>query len=220
MKLQAGVKYEVEIPYAENIGFNFGWCAASQDILEQNLKEIEFVFSIDGWDYLGAVASGYRTNDDGDPCYFIGAVLRDWRIGETHEVKIGLKILNNISDGWQIYTPSSSVYTYIIHPILPTPTPTATFTPTRTPTRISLPAVYPTRTPPCAELAPLYIQNNTNGYVALNLNGVTSYSFWLAPGYQTLWICPGSYQYVASGCGGSSISGTMSAGEEHEFYCQ
>ncbi len=153
-------------------------------------------------------------------CYGLGGVLKNWKAYQNHIIKIGYRIKSEISDGLKIHLPGKSLNIYYFKPYEATFTPTFTHTATYTRTRTPGPIVYPTPTQPCSELSPLYIHNNTNGYVALNLNGLAKYSFWLAAGDHTLWICPGSYSYVASGCGGSSISGTMNAGEEHEFYCR
>ncbi|MCS7009960.1 MAG: hypothetical protein N2049_01975 [Anaerolineales bacterium] len=217
--LQANIEYPIEFSYTEQIYLGSGWCASTKEILDGNLASIQFVFTIDGYSYLSSLAQGYYTValPTGEAhCYGIAGVLQAWKEFENHIVKIGLQITEPIFDGWDKYEPHQYIYTYYFKPIRPTPT--ATFTLTRTPTRTRAP-VYYTATPPCTETAPLYIQNDTGGYISLNLSGVTRFSFWLAPGYHTLQICPGMYSFTASGCGGASTSGTMSAGEEHRFYC-
>lgn len=220
-ELRTGIEYPVEFSHTEPVSFSFGWCALTREILEQNLASIVFVFSIDGYSYADVLSHGYYTLEDNQfpsgevSCYGIAGVLQGWKVGENHIVKIGLEITDSI-DGWYQYEPAQAVYSYFLKPLYPTPT--STFTPTRTPTRTSVP-VYYTATPPCAETVSLRIQNDTGGYISLNLRGVAKYSFWLGPGYHTLQVCPGSYSFTASGCGGATTSGTMNAGEEHRFFC-
>lgn len=91
------------------------------------------------------------------------------------------------------------------------------FTPMPLPT---LPVIPLVATPACEQNASIIIQNDTGGTVTLYLTGPVSYTFYVSPGAQTLSICSGSYSYTAYGCGGASRSGTVSDGEEIEFWCE
>jgi hypothetical protein len=52
------------------------------------------------------------------------------------------------------------------------------------------------------------VQNNTGGYITMNLTGPSYYHFSLGTGRSTISVIKGSYQYVVYGCGGASLSGT------------
>jgi hypothetical protein len=220
----ANMTYPVALPYADQVRFAFGWCALDQAALDQNLQNIEFVFEIDGTSYLNDVGSGYLDSYDEEnpyivhPCYYIGAALSGWQIGEQHEVTIGMRILAEINDGWDTYYRSNSFYIYKVQPAdLPTATPTATVTNTPRP----LPTIpYYTPTPACQASSAITITNSTGGTVTLYLNGPANYVFYLGTGDTTLSVCPGTYSYTAYGCGGASDSGSMTSGDGHEFYCQ
>lgn len=53
------------------------------------------------------------------------------------------------------------------------------------------------------------IQNNTHGYMTLNLVGPATYRFSLKAGKNTITVMKGKYQYTATGCGGSVATGTV-----------
>jgi len=91
------------------------------------------------------------------------------------------------------------------------------FTPMPLPTVAFIPLA---ATPSCDQNASITIQNDTGGQVTLYLSGPVKFTFYVSPGTQTLSICSGSYSYTAYGCGGASRSGSVSDGDEIEFWCQ
>lgn len=56
-------------------------------------------------------------------------------------------------------------------------------------------------------LVKIVIQNNTGGYITLNLTGPSTYQFSLGTGKSTISVAKGTYQYVVYGCG-ASLTGT------------
>ncbi|PKN90344.1 MAG: hypothetical protein CVU45_03075 [Chloroflexi bacterium HGW-Chloroflexi-7] len=153
--------------------------------------------------------------------------MRDWKLGETHQVKIGIIIVKTADDGWGVINSGTEfITTYNFIPVLPpTATPTATPTRTNTPRPTAVPytktpkATLAPTNPPCEINSSIEIDNATGGYVTLKLSGPMKYSFDLPTGTTTLNVCSGSYSYQAWGCGGASDSGTINSGEAHEFYC-
>jgi len=91
------------------------------------------------------------------------------------------------------------------------------FTPMPLPTLAFIPTA---AIPDCDQNAWIVIQNDTGGQLTLYLKGPYNYTFYVSPGTQTLSICSGSYTYTAYGCGGASRSGSVSDGDEIEFWCQ
>ncbi len=53
------------------------------------------------------------------------------------------------------------------------------------------------------------VQNNTHGYMTLNLVGPATYRFSLKAGKNTITVAKGKYQYTATGCGGSVATGKI-----------
>ncbi len=51
------------------------------------------------------------------------------------------------------------------------------------------------------------IQNDTGGYIRINLTGPATYSFSLGAGKSTINVIKGKYTYTVWGCGGASLSG-------------
>ncbi len=214
----------VDISYTDPVRFSYGWCTIDQQVLTENIKNIIFIFEIDGISYLDLAGTGFTVRNFEDdpyskyPCFSIGVVLNDWHKNDRHVVSIGMRVINEINDGWDSYPPSDMVYIYDVRPVdLPTATPTATFTNTPKP----LPTLpYYTPTPACEANSTIEITNSTGSFVSLTLNGPANYYFDLAVGDTTLWVCSGTYSYTAYGCGGASDVGTMTTGDSHEFYCQ
>ena len=214
----------MNIPYDARPRFAFDWCAIDEATLQQNLGKMQLIFTIDEVSYVDALQMQFTNQQDQNdptlsyPCFYIGAVLRGWHIGETHQVSIGYSDAVSINDGWDTYEAGTWVFIYAVNPGA---LPTATFTPTRTATQQPLPTIpYYTPTLACEALASIIITNDTGGPLTLYLNGPASYSFSLGSGDTTLSVCPGLYNYTAYGCGGASDAGVINSDEAHRFYCQ
>ena len=95
-----------------------------------------------------------------------------------------------------------------IHAIPPTPT--------------AKPYVQPTFATCDGETVLVSIINNTGGAVSLTLRGPCSYTFYVAGGSSSITVLPGSYSYIAYGCGGATLSGTRSldGSIEWTWYCE
>lgn len=210
-----------------------GWTAIDQTTLEENAQHIHWIFEIDRQDYFNPDWVGYGFSTDQDdstityPGIFMGATLTGWKVGESHQIRIGYSFDDYINNGWDGF-PSGyeEVFTYNVRVVNP-PTATPTLTPTNTPlpTRTFTPKPFipkppsPTPMPVCSVDSSIEIDNTTGGIVTLKLSGPTKYRFDLATGVTTLNVCSGSYSYQAWGCGGATDSGTINSGEAHEFYC-
>lgn len=223
----------INVPIDQPIQLLQDWTATDQFHLVNSYPNIKWVFTIDGQDYFNpAWVEDGVIPDENDPSIehpgkWFGVVMQNWKLGETHQVKLGIMIEGTVDDGWGVYTPGTEwITTYNFIPVLPptntststptnTPPPTRTFTPkpiiTKTPTATALPA--------CSVDSSIEIDNTTGGTVVLDLKGPTKYRFNLGPGVTTLNVCSGSYSYFATGCGGATDSGTINSGEAHEFYC-
>jgi len=223
----------VNFAYDQPIQFIIGWVAKDQSTLDNNVKKIRWIFTIDGQNFYREdwLEPGETTFEDEPytprPGVWFGAVMEGWKIGEKHNVEIGYVFESSINDGWENYSRGTTYLArYLLIPEkLPTPTPTLTPTRTNTPRPTAVPytmtpkATLAPTNPPCEINSSIEIENSTGGYVTLKLSGPMSYNFELPTGFTTLHVCGGSYSYQAWGCGGAKDSGTINSGESHEFYC-
>lgn len=197
-------------------------------------------FKIDGQSYLSDAFVGtdpYYDSTKGETysARVIGVVTSGWKLNESHQIKIGYMFTEKVSNGWDDFPAGySEAYIYQVQPVeLPTPTPTATRTatptktatstrtPTSTPTRKPQPTTIPaTATPSCNVDSKIYIQNDTGSTITIYLTGPAKFMFYIATGSQSIDVCSGAYSYTGYGCGGSSLNGSMNAGETHTFFCQ
>lgn len=216
-----------------------GWTAVDQTTLEENAQHIHWIFEIDGQDYFNPGWAGYGySTDQNDPSItypgiFMGATLTGWKVGESHQIRIGYSFDDYINNGWDGFPKGyEEVFTYNVR-VINQPTATPTLTPTNTPqptrtftprptkipyTKTPKPTLAPTN-PPCSIDSTIDINNTTGATVYLDLTGPMKFHFDLPTGNTTLNVCSGTYSYFARGCGGATDSGTMLSGEGHEFYC-
>jgi hypothetical protein len=137
--------YNVDVPYDRPISFYIGWIAMDYSILAQNLENMRFFVIIDGqnyWDdsFMGMPEPYVYENEPNTEYATQGAgvEISGWKIGQSHEVRIGYSINEEINDGWDTYSSGTVIENvYTINPIIP-PLETATATgipPTATPGR-------------------------------------------------------------------------------------
>lgn len=223
--LQNDVQNRIVFPFEDKLRVNRGWCAKDETFLAENMEHISYIFNIDGISYLdyATIKTGMWWGDDpanAIPCTFIGAMLSDFQIDQKHLLIIGFSFDAEVNDGWESFAPAPyAVQLELVPAYLPTPT--YTMIPTATNTPRPLPTIpYYTATPACAINSSIAISNTTGGLVTLYLSGPASFTFYINAGDSSLPVCSGTYSYTAYGCGGAKDTGTMSAGESHEFFCQ
>jgi hypothetical protein len=222
---QPNVENYVEIPWTDSVQFFNGWCAKDKATLDENLKNIEFYFTINDTSYLDSLQGEYYdtpyTNDTTktQQCYGIGGVTRNWEIGHSYMVKIGVRMTDTINDGWTNY-PSGTSYPFIYRVNVvevPVETPTPVFTATNTPQPIPT-ARKSTPKPACDATDTISIENKTTGSVAITLSGPAYYALQLSPGANSFKICPGVYNYTAWICN-NVISATINSNGSYEAWC-
>lgn len=213
-EIETGISYQVDVPYDTPARISTSWCSIDDATLDENLRSMEFIFTVDGISYINDIQIENRYNSQGYSCVSAGVIMSGWEIGELREIVIGMTFIDEIFDGWDTYPPGTQIYTFIVDPVeLPTETPTHTATATKP----NVPSN--TLPPPCEISSSINIQNNTGGVVAITLNGPGYFTFNLAVGDNTLAVCPGIYTFYAWGCG-DYLSGTINGGESTQFYCQ
>lgn len=216
-----GEEYYIEIPFEDKVNFSVGWIAIDEATLAENIKHIHFFFEIDGQSYYDDrfvaqdITYTVENPDPGYPSIFMGVATSDWTVGEPHQIRFGYEFDAEIFDGWDTFPAGTRTeYIFWVTPvILPTVTPT--------PSPMPIPTAVPyTATPACARNATISVVNDTGAYVTIYLKGPAAFTFNVAAGNQTISVCSGNYSYTAYGCGGASVNGTASDGDEIEFWCE
>ncbi len=146
---------DVVIPFDQKIHVVEGWYAIDQATLDENMSHIQFFFTIDGKDYFQEfmAESGIFTDDNGVeyPGVWVGVVLEDWMVGESHRVELGFITDAAINDGWGDY--EAGLIGMSSFNFIPSAQPTATPKPAATNT----PKPYPTNTKAA------FVPTNTTG---------------------------------------------------------
>lgn len=118
--LRIGREYSVTIPLDKQVRFSIGWCTLTEDLLEPNLEQIQFVLAIDGSNYAHLLQENYYTREDSTTptglkyCFGVTGVVSGWESGRTYRIEFGFTILSEVDDGWDVYPPGDVTHTYII----------------------------------------------------------------------------------------------------------
>lgn len=96
--------YEITLPQNEIVVWNWGWCALTDTVLEDNLGEIEFQFQVDNqYISLDRFVGQKFVGDPRTPsCFGYSALLSDWNPG-SHVLKTIIFFPTSISDGVNKY---------------------------------------------------------------------------------------------------------------------
>ncbi len=104
--------YTVSFRTSETIFFNYGWCAANLDTLNQNLDHIELAFFFNDQkipdEYILRVDN---TLDDGWECANGGMLLTDWNPGQYH-FQVIASFDEKMNDGRQDFDAGDYVMDY------------------------------------------------------------------------------------------------------------
>jgi hypothetical protein len=226
----------VMVPYNKPVLFKINWIAQDEVELNENLMHVKWIFSVDGqdlfneeWMEIGKYTFYAFPGGEVFSSKWLGVVVQDWKIGEQHTVNIGYLVEEDIFNGWKWYYAGTTYQAeYQIIPIeAPTATitptvtitPTATIKPTITRTNMPKPTAIPlTKTPkatplptepPCSANKSFLVENNTGGYITIDLIGPMKYHADLPAGNTTIMLCQGTYSAKAWGCGGATRMDTF-----------
>lgn len=245
----AGKIYKVDIAYDSPLRIGAEWMTFQPGAAGIDLSALRFFFEIDGQDYASPADVSVlmlpdpKTPSLTRPAAGIGYVLQGWQLGKPRTVMVGYEFLEKVVDAGVVNKPGTKViYTYIINPVSPAdakpantptasqtsppgikPTNTSTIKPTNTlainPTNTPAAAPTTTATIACVLDTVITVRNTTNADVTITFTGPARFSFTLAPGVHVLKLCTGQYDYKATGCNGSTVTGTAVNGDEIEFWC-
>jgi serine/threonine protein kinase len=118
--LDYNVEYKTSISPQATLRLYIGWCAADTKTLDENLTQMEYVFTIDGVSVINQIKTNRFTDrDENDPniemyCDSVGGTINGWTPGQTYRIVFGFKIKNEINDGWDIFPPADHVRIFLI----------------------------------------------------------------------------------------------------------
>jgi serine/threonine protein kinase len=118
--LEYNTEYKVSISQDKKVGFYSGWCTTDRKTLDENLNNMEFVFTIDGKSQIDNLKKEYydqQSDTDStkqNSCYGIGGAANDWQKSHTYRVVIGEIFEKQVFDGWDTYPPSEQLHIYLI----------------------------------------------------------------------------------------------------------
>jgi hypothetical protein len=108
------LKYTVSLSAgAQSLGWSYGWCTKTNELLKNNLENIKLKFELDGKE----IPLTSFSIDTSKTCQTWYVTLRDWPAGEYHFVRTVI-VAADINDGWGTYPAGDYVseYAVTVHP--------------------------------------------------------------------------------------------------------
>jgi len=93
--------------------FNLGWCAKTQDILENNIAHMDFPVTFNEKIVPDTQVYRYYYESGGQFCYGSVLVVDDWIKGE-YIITLENVILQKINDGFEDYDPETFVHQFVV----------------------------------------------------------------------------------------------------------
>jgi tRNA A-37 threonylcarbamoyl transferase component Bud32 len=118
--LEFNTEYTAPISQDQKVNFFSGWCAVDLKTLNENLKNMKFVLTIDGKSYIQDTMRKYfdQQNETDSKkqkaCYGVGGVVSGWQQAHTYRVVIGQIFEKSIFDGWDNYPQAEQLNIYLI----------------------------------------------------------------------------------------------------------
>lgn len=104
--------FSFSLPRSRMLMAGNGWCATDWETLEQNFSAISYTFEINdvAVPEENVIITDYDS-EDGAACREFSIVLMGWPEGE-HLIRITMVFEAEINDGWDTYTPGTTLYEY------------------------------------------------------------------------------------------------------------
>ena len=106
--------YTIAISPTEKTLWGFGWCAQDSATTDQNLAEMNMMYSLNGLDISQDQMAVYEGFAGSVYCRFYGLLLTNWPEGE-HHLKTILTLKSDISDGTTDYPAGTMEYDYNVY---------------------------------------------------------------------------------------------------------
>ncbi len=105
--------YTIALSKSENLLWAWGWCAADEDTLKQNLEKTELVFTLAGETVPLEQFQRFDYENGGMACAAYITVLSDWQGGENH-LSTAITFTESINDGTADYPPGTQIFDYTV----------------------------------------------------------------------------------------------------------
>jgi len=105
--------YTVAMESSQDVLWIYGWCASSQEIMEQNWEHIAVVFTLNGEEVPFSQFALWETDLEGLACRLYYAVVTDWPPGE-HELHTKITFDTELNDGQDTFPQGTHYYKYLV----------------------------------------------------------------------------------------------------------
>jgi hypothetical protein len=106
--------YEIQLNQSELVIWSYGWCAATQKILEENFTHLQLEFLINEQvSLLENIFIQDTKREDGSPCREYTSTVNQWPQGQ-HQLEIHVTFTKPTDDGWNLYPEGAHTFKYIV----------------------------------------------------------------------------------------------------------
>jgi C-terminal processing protease CtpA/Prc len=107
------VAYTIPLSASEDLIWAYAWCAKDAGTLQQNLKNIQLKFELDGEDVTDQMQV-FEGQSNGQQCQLVFSALSDWPAGE-HHLATTATFTSNINDGSADYAAGDYILDYSVY---------------------------------------------------------------------------------------------------------
>ncbi|MBN1538285.1 MAG: hypothetical protein JW908_16225 [Anaerolineales bacterium] len=106
--------YTVALPQSQDVIWSWGWCATTQDILDDNIEHIEISLSLNGEDVSLDDFASFEGENNGQFCRFYYTLLSDWPAGQ-HSLQTIATFTEPINDGSLDYPAGTQTFQFDVY---------------------------------------------------------------------------------------------------------
>jgi len=106
--------YTVALSSPKSLIWAYGWCASTEEVLDENFEHIQLKFILEGSEVSEEKLATYEYSPSGMECRLIYAALTDWKAGE-HHMETYVTFDQAINDGTADNPASTRVYQYNVY---------------------------------------------------------------------------------------------------------
>lgn len=113
---QPGTSYPFTIALTESqpLAWSYGWCAASQELLDDNWAATQVEFTLNGQKVAATDLAEFDYPNGSQQCKLIAYELTDWPGGE-HHLQTSITYTKKINDGTTDYPQGTYTYDYTVY---------------------------------------------------------------------------------------------------------
>jgi len=108
------LKYTIALSKSQDLLWPYFWCTTTKEILDQNFKNIQLKFKLDGKEIPLTDFATLDTDNNGQQCRIYAVVLNEWTAGE-HHLSTTATFTQAINDGMADYKAGAYVQDYTVY---------------------------------------------------------------------------------------------------------